>query len=137
MLSYIVEGGRKLEGIQSVSGSKNASLPILAACILSGDQTVLYNVPNILDIQATFKIMKSLGCKVKRINEKVKIDSAGINSYEIPDELMRKMRSSVVIAGALIGRFKKASFSYPGDYDIWCIHLFTDIISDRIKEKYK
>ena len=122
MQSYIIEGGRKLEGIGKVSGSKNASLPIIAASILSGKETKLYNVPNISDIQITFKILKHLGCKVKKTHDKIIIDSSKISVYEIPDNLMREMRSSVVMAGAIIGRFKTATFSYPGDCDIWWIH---------------
>ncbi len=122
MSSYIVEGGRKLEGIAKVSGSKNASLPIIAASILNGKVTKLYNVPNICDIQITFKILKSLGCKVKKTNDKIIIDSGHIISHEIPYLLMRQMRSSVIMAGALIGRFKNAVFSYPGGCDVWWLH---------------
>ena len=118
MASYIVEGGRKLEGEVSVSGSKNASLPIMAACILSGKTTTLYNVPNIQDTKVTLKILEVLGCRINKKNGKIIIDSKDIKSNEIPDELMRKMRSSVVLAGAIIGRFKKATFSYPGGCDI-------------------
>ena len=122
MASYIIEGGKRLEGEVNISGSKNASLPIMAASILSGKITTLYNVPNIYDTQTTAKILKFLGCDVTRKNGKVIIDSKDIKSKEIPDELMRKMRSSVVLAGALIGRFKEATFSYPGGCNIWWIH---------------
>jgi len=118
MASYIIEGGKKLEGEVNISGSKNASLPIMAASILSGETTTLYNVPNIYDTQTTAKILKILGCNVTRKNGKVIIDSQNMQSKEIPDELMRKMRSSVVLAGALIGRFREATFSYPGGCDI-------------------
>ncbi len=118
MASYIINGGKKLEGELNVSGSKNASLPIIAATILSGKVTNLYNVPNIHDTKITLKILQILGCKVDKKNGKIIVDSKDINKYEIPDNLMRQMRSSVVLAGALIGRFKKAVFSYPGDYDI-------------------
>ena len=118
MSSYIIEGGRKLEGEIEVSGSKNASLPILAATILNKGNTKLYNVPNIYDIQITLKILKHLGCKVKKTNDKIVIDSSNIKVYEIPYDLMRQMRSSVMMAGAIIGRFKTATFSYPGDCDI-------------------
>lgn len=118
MSSYIIEGGRKLEGVAKVSGSKNASLPIIAACILNGKTTKLYNVPNIHDIQITLKILKILGCKVKKSNDKIVIDSSNIVSHEIPYLLMRQMRSSVIMAGAIIGRFKNAVFSYPGGCEI-------------------
>ena len=118
MKSYIIEGGKKLEGSTYVSGSKNASLPILAASILNGGITKLYNVPNIHDMKIMLKILEHLGCKTKRNSGKIIIDSRNIKLYEIPEELMREMRSSVIIAGALIGRLKKATFSYPGDCDI-------------------
>ena len=118
MKSYIIEGGKKLEGSTYVSGSKNASLPILAASILNGGITKLYNVPNIHDMKIMLKILEHLGCKTKRNSGKIIIDSRNIKLYEIPEELMREMRSSVIIAGALIGRLKKATFSYPGGCDI-------------------
>ena len=118
MISYIVEGGKKLEGEVSVSGSKNASLPIIAASILSGKTTTLYNVPNICDTKITLEILKILGCKVKIKNNKIIIDSHAMNCYEIPEDLMRKMRSSVILAGAILARFNKATFSYPGGCEI-------------------
>ena len=118
MASYIIEGGKRLEGEINISGSKNASLPIMAASILSGEKTTLYNVPNIEDTKTMLEILQILGCKVSRKNGKILIDSKNIKTQEIPDKLMRKMRSSVVIAGAIIGRFKKVKFSYPGGCDI-------------------
>ena len=118
MKSYIIEGGRKLEGESYVSGSKNASLPIIAASILNGGVTKLYNVPNIHDTQKMLEILKKLGCKIKHNSSKIIIDSKNIKRWEIPEDLMRQMRSSVIIAGALIARFQKATFSYPGGCDI-------------------
>ena len=118
MSSYIIEGGRKLEGEIKVSGSKNASLPIIAASILNGKTTTLYNVPNISDTATTLEILKVLGCKIKKNGNKIQIDSANIQTHEIPDKLMRELRSSVILAGALIGRFNNAIFSYPGGCDI-------------------
>ena len=97
MSSYIIEGGKKLQGETYVTGSKNASLPIMAASLLNKGITKLYNVPNIHDTQMMIEILKSLG-------------------------LMHQMRSSVIFAGAILGRYKKATFSYPGDCDIWWIH---------------
>lgn len=118
MAQYIIEGGNKLEGAVNASGSKNASLPIIAASILSGKTTTLYNVPNIQDIKITLEILRLLGCNVVRKNGKIIIDSNSINKTEIPRDLMHKLRSSVILAGAIIGRFKKAVFSYPGGCDI-------------------
>ena len=94
MLSYIIKGGAKLEGETYVSGSKNASLPIIAASLLNSGTTKLYNV--------------KLGCKIKRNNGKIVIDSSEIKSEEIPDELMRQMRSSVIIVGAILRKNEKS-----------------------------
>ena len=118
MSSYIIEGGKKLEGIVKISGSKNSSLPIIAATILNTGKTILYNVPNIQDTQMMFKILELLGAKIEKKNGKIKIDTSKIEKFEIPPDLMHKMRSSVILAGALLGRYNKAIFSYPGGCDI-------------------
>ncbi|MEI3435954.1 MAG: UDP-N-acetylglucosamine 1-carboxyvinyltransferase [Clostridia bacterium] len=118
MSSYIIEGGHKLEGTVKISGSKNSALPIIAATILNAGKTTLYNVPNIQDTQMMYKILETLGAKIEKKNGKIKIDTSKIEKFEIPPELMHKMRSSVILAGALIGRYQKATFSYPGDCDI-------------------
>lgn len=118
MPSYIIEGGRKLEGEVSVSGSKNASLPILASTILNAGTTKLYNVPEIRDTKITQEILKFLGCKVKKSKEKIEINSENISKKEIPEHLMHQMRSTVILAGAILGRFKEVTFSYPGGCDI-------------------
>ncbi len=118
MSSYIIEGGKKLEGDILVSGSKNASLPILASAILNKGTTKLYNVPEISDTKITIDILKFLGCKVKKNNGKVEINSQNIIKKEIPEKLMHQMRSTVVLAGAILGRFKEVRFSYPGGCDI-------------------
>lgn len=118
MSSFIIEGGKKLEGEVKISGSKNASLPIIAASILNGGKTKLYNVPDIHDTQVTLKILKYLGCKIKKSNGKIEIDSKYITKKDIPEHLMREMRSTVILAGALLGRFKESTFSYPGGCDI-------------------
>ena len=122
MSKFIINGGQKLKGEITISGSKNASLPIIAATILNSGKTTLYNVPNINDVETMFEIIQEMGGKITRKNKKVIIDTYNVHKFEIPDKLMRKMRSSVILAGALIGRYKKARFSYPGDCDIWWIH---------------
>lgn len=108
MYSYIIQGGRKIEGEAVVSGSKNASLPIIAASILNSGITKLYNVPNIHDTQMMFEILKKLGCKVSRNSGKIIIDSKNVKSFEIPDELMRQMRSSAILVGAIIRKNEKS-----------------------------
>ena len=118
MSSYIIEGGRRLEGEVTVSGSKNASLPIIAATILNPGVTKLYNIPNINDTQITLEILKYLGCNLKKSHGKIEINSKKIDKKDIPEHLMHQMRSTVVLAGAILGRFKEARFSYPGGCDI-------------------
>lgn len=118
MSEYIIKGDRKISGEVTISGSKNAALPIIAASILNKGKTTLYNVPNIHDTQMMFEILNKIGGKVTKKNNKIIIETSKINKYEIPEDLMRQMRSSVIFAGSLIGRYKKATFSYPGGCDI-------------------
>ena len=118
MKSYIIEGGKRLQGEVKISGSKNASLPIIASTILNGNFTKLYNVPKIKDTEITLQILQVLGCKIKRNSGKIEISSKNINKTQIPEELMSQMRSTVVMAGAILGRFKKVTFSYPGGCEI-------------------
>ena len=118
MAKYIIKGGNKLSGEVEISGSKNASLPIIAATILTNGTTKLYNVPKISDTNLTLKILEMLGCKVKRNKDKIEINSRKMKLTTIPENLMRAMRSTVVMAGAILGRFKKVTFSYPGGCDI-------------------
>lgn len=98
MSSYIINGGKPLKGEIKISGSKNASLPILAGSILNKGITKLYNVPEIEDVKITLKILEYLNCKVKREKNKVIINSKNMKSKPIPEELMRKLRSSVILA---------------------------------------
>ena len=118
MSEYIIKGGKKALGKVSISGSKNAALPIIAASILNAGKTTLYNVPDIHDTQMMFEILKRIGATVTKKKNKVIIDTNKINCYEIPEDLMRQMRSSVIFVGSLLGKHQKAIFSYPGDCDI-------------------
>ena len=141
MSSYIIEGGRKLQGETYVSGSKNASLPIIAATLLNKGISKLYNVPNIHDTQMMVEILKSLGCKVKKNGNKLIIDSSNVRKFEIPEHLMREMRSSVIIAGSILGRYKEASFSYPGGCEIGArpidLHLKGfEKLGTKVQEEY-
>ena len=97
MSSYIINGGRRLEGEIDISGSKNASLPILAASFLNEGITKLYNVPEIEDVKITLKILEILNCKIECGKNRVIIDSKNMENKPIPEELMRKLRSSVIL----------------------------------------
>jgi len=111
---YIVQGGRRIEGEFSVRGSKNASLPILAACILAEDEVVLENLPLIRDVMQTLDILKELGCRVEMSGRTAVIDSRFLKKTEIDHGSVRKMRSSILFLGALLGREKKAKLACPG-----------------------
>lgn len=118
MSSYIIEGGKKLEGEIDISGSKNAALPIIAASLLNKGITVVDNVPNIRDVKMMCNILTALGCVIDKEENKLIIDATDIIKSEIPENLMREMRSSVIIAGALIGRLNECIFTYPGGCEI-------------------
>ena len=130
MLKYIIHGGNRLEGEVEISGSKNASLPIIAATILNQGKTTLYNVPEIHDTKMMFEILKELGGNVTKKVSKSKgktikkyiIDTSKIDKYKISEDLMCQMRSSVILVGALLGKYRKAVFSYPGGCENWWIH---------------
>lgn len=118
MEQYHISGGRKLEGEYEVTGSKNAVLPILAATIATGNLSKIKSCPNLSDVQNMFTILRNLGCKVTKENDEVLIDTTSINSYTIPEHLMREMRSSVFLMGPMIARFGKVTMSYPGGCEI-------------------
>ncbi len=113
MSSYVIKGGKRLNGVITNSGSKNASLPILATALLNPNQVTFYNIPDIEDVRTTLKILRILGCKITRKYDKITISSENLYRTEIPKELMHKLRSTVILAGALIGRFREATFSFP------------------------
>lgn len=115
---YTIQGGEKLNGSVKIEGSKNAVLPILAACIISGGRNVLYNCPDLRDVSVMVGILESIGCTVEKTDEMLVVDSTKITTSEIPDKLVREMRSSVVVLGAMLTRMKKAMLSYPGGCEI-------------------
>lgn len=115
---FIVDGGQRLKGEIDVQGSKNSALPILAATVLVDGVSVIHNCPGLTDVNAAVKILEHLGCKVKRGNNTVTVDSRKISCYNIPDSLMREMRSSIVFLGSVLGRTGQAVLSAPGGCEI-------------------
>lgn len=114
MERLVVTGGVKLKGAVTVSGAKNAILPLLAACLLSESKIVLEGVPSLDDVSTMKEVMVSLGVRVKWVGDVMEIDPSGITSVEIDPSLMRKMRASNLVMGALLGRFGRVRASYPG-----------------------
>lgn len=118
MDKIIVNGGKKLNGEISVQGAKNSVLPILVATLLVNGVSVIHNCPYLSDVDATIRILRYLGCTVSREGHTVTVDSSTMCRQDVPDNLMREMRSSIVFLGGIIGRTGKAVLSTPGGCEI-------------------
>ncbi len=114
MDKILIEGGRPVSGSVKVSGSKNAALPILVSSLLTDGMSEYENVPQLRDIQSTIDLLMHLGARVSRRERRVCIDAGGLDSYEAPYDLVRKMRASILVLGPLLARLKKARVSLPG-----------------------
>jgi UDP-N-acetylglucosamine 1-carboxyvinyltransferase len=113
MDKILIHGGRPLSGSIKVSGSKNSSLPILAATLLTGDQCVIHGVPDLSDTHYMLQILTHLGAQVERASGTVSVEAAKVQSVA-PYDVVRKMRASVCVLGPLLGRCKEATVSLPG-----------------------
>ena len=113
-----IRGGNRLEGTVSVHGAKNSVLPILAATLLSGEESVLHNCPDLKDVTASIQILEYLGCRVRREGDTVIVNSGGLVRSDVPDHLMREMRSSVIFLGAILARTGQAHMSFPGGCEL-------------------
>lgn len=114
----IVNGGRRLEGEISVHGAKNSALPLLSACVLAHGETIIHNCPDLTDVDAACRILSTLGCRCRRNSGTVCVDAANVTGTEIPDNLMREMRSSIVFLGAVLGRTGRCRLSFPGGCEL-------------------
>ncbi len=113
-----VEGGRPLRGELTVQGAKNSVLPILAASIMCRDVSVIENCPRLEDVDASVAILRHLGCRVRWLEEDLEVDSSCLSRWDIPDDLMRRMRSSVIFLGAILARCAQAELSFPGGCEL-------------------
>ncbi|MBQ7668100.1 MAG: UDP-N-acetylglucosamine 1-carboxyvinyltransferase [Clostridia bacterium] len=118
MDTYVVSGGNVLEGELVVQGSKNSALPIIASTILTGTTVILYNCPNISDTINLQNILRLLGNKITYENHKLVVDSSSCDINEIPANLMKEMRSSIILMGAILARTGRVVVSYPGGCEI-------------------
>ena len=118
MSYYVVQGGQTLRGSVPISGAKNSVLPILAATLLNGGRNVLHNCPDLRDVRSAIQILEHLGCKVSREGDTVTVDSTVVDRWDVPHELMREMRSSVIFLGPILARCGRARLSLPGGCDI-------------------
>lgn len=114
MQQFLVKGGARLQGEVSISGAKNAALPIMFATLLAEQPSVITNVPALKDIDTTFKLLRMFGAVVERESDRVVVDATNITSQVAPYELVRTMRASILALGPLLARFGYAEVSLPG-----------------------
>jgi UDP-N-acetylglucosamine 1-carboxyvinyltransferase len=110
----VIKGGKRLAGDVTVSGSKNAALPIFISSLLAPGTQEIRNVPFLRDINTTIKVMETLGAKVEGNGNIVKIDTSRIDNHEATYELVKTMRASVLVLGPLLARLGRARVSLPG-----------------------
>lgn len=118
MYKYLIQGLNKLSGEVTIGGSKNASLPILAASLLTGGEFILRNVPDLMDIQTMKVLLETLGKQVTFENGVVRVTETDGSLYEAPYDIVRKMRASIAVMGPLLARKGKAKISFPGGCNI-------------------
>ena len=118
MNKLVVEGGRRLAGAISVHGAKNSALPILSATVLVHGCCRIENCPQLSDVAAAIAILEHLGCTVERDGHAVCVDATHVCRGDIPDALMREMRSSIVFLGAVAARMGGARLSFPGGCEL-------------------
>ena len=111
---YVITGKQRLEGSLRVSGAKNASLPLLAATLLTEGTSTLLEIPVLADITHMIKVLEHLGCGVVRQNEALLVNAGTLSSCEVDEALMRQMRASNLILGPLLARNGRVKISRPG-----------------------
>ena len=114
MEKLIVRGGKPLKGKVTVSGSKNASLPILAAALLTDELCVLEGVPILRDVVTMIRILRNLGVKVVQEGRRITLDPSGYEGTEAPYKLVSTMRASFCVLGPLVAKKARANVSLPG-----------------------
>ncbi len=118
MSRLLIEGNHRLSGAVTIHGAKNGALPILAATILAHGTSEIRNCPELSDVSATMRILRYLGCSVSYSGGSVLVDASGLNRSDIPDSLMREMRSSIVFLGSIASRTGEAHMSFPGGCEL-------------------
>jgi len=114
MDKLIISGGNRLSGEITISGAKNAALPILCTGLLTADTVSLSNVPPLRDVQTMLRLLQQMGLKTEQQGEAVTLNGSGINHFCAPYELVKTMRASILVLGPLVARFGQAKVSLPG-----------------------
>lgn len=140
---YIVVGGNRLSGTVRMSGAKNAILPVMAATVLTPGDHLIKDVPRLRDVEVMKEILEALGARVQAGDggRSLLVNTDGLNTWEIPEDLMREMRSSIFLMGALLGRLGQVRCCHPGgcaigsrDIDLHLMGL--SALGAEIQEKY-
>jgi len=114
MERIVIAGGRPLSGRVRVGGAKNAALPILGATLLTGEPCTVRDLPNLTDIDVMRNILRALGARVEVFGSSTTVEAKHLTSQTVPEHLMREMRSSIIVMGALLARFGRVKVSQPG-----------------------
>lgn len=114
MAKFVINGGKPLSGTIEVKGAKNAATKILAACLLTDEECVIENLPEIEDVFRMIEIMKSIGVEIKKVNNKIVVRAKNIDPSKMNFDLVCKMRSSILLMGALIARCEEFKIPPPG-----------------------
>ena len=109
-----IRGGRPLGGEVTISGAKNAALPILAASLLTPDEFIVDNVPQLQDVATTLKLLRQMGVAAERDGATVRLKADAVTHTEAPYEMVKTMRASILVLGPLVARFGTARVSLPG-----------------------
>ncbi len=114
MDKLIISGGNRLSGEITISGAKNAALPILCAGLLTSDTISLSNVPPLRDVQTMLRLLQQMGLKTEQDGENITLNGSSVNHFCAPYELVKTMRASILVLGPLVARFGQAKVSLPG-----------------------
>ena len=114
MDKLIINGPSKLNGNVSISGAKNAALPILTASLLSSQNIELENIPELQDIKTTIKLLEEFGVRISQKEHSLICNAEKVNKFDAPYEMVKTMRASILVLGPLLARFSKARVSMPG-----------------------
>ena len=114
MEKIIIEGGKALKGTVKISGAKNAALPIIASCMLTGGWHRLHNIPRLRDIKTIKSIMSKLGVSFREVHGILEVNSDNLTGCETPYDLVKTMRASILLLGPLLARYGRARISLPG-----------------------
>ena len=118
-MSYLrIQGGLPLSGHLTVQRAKNSVLPVLAATLLAGGECRIADCPRLSDVETAAEILRHLGCQAQWDGNDLLVDTACVTRWDIPEGLMRKMRSSVIFLGAILTRCGRAELSYPGGCEL-------------------